>query len=70
MSAASARIILSVDKAKEKAFLEMLKLFDFVQVLSKEELLRNFVQNVPKKVPLTEKDILAELMAHRYGNKK
>jgi len=69
MAAATAQIILSVDKAKEKAFLEMLKLFDFVKVLSKEELLRHFVQNAPKNVPLTEEDIVAEVMAHRYGQK-
>jgi len=67
--ATTARVILSVDKTKEQAFLEMLKLFDFVQVLSKEELLRRFVQNAPKWVPLTEADIVAEVMAHRYGSK-
>jgi len=70
MSAASTRIILYVDKSKEKAFLEMLKLFDFVQVLSKEEILHNFIKNAPKKVPLSEEDVLAEVLAHRYGEKK
>ena len=69
MPATTSQIILSVDKKKEKAFLEMLKLFDFVKVLSKEELLRHFAQNAPKNVPLTEEDVVAEVMAHRYGEK-
>ncbi len=29
MSAATAKIVLTIEKSKEKAFLEMLKLFDF-----------------------------------------
>lgn len=70
MPATTARIILSVDKNKEKAFLEMLKLLDFVKVESKEELLRRFIQNAPQDVPLTEEDIVAEVTAHRYGGKK
>jgi hypothetical protein len=70
MPAATARIILSVDKEKEQAFLEMLKLFDFVKVESKEELLRRFIRNAPKNVPLTEADIVNEVMEHRYGKKQ
>ncbi len=70
MPAATARIILSVDKEKEKAFLEMLKLFDFVKVESKDELLRRFIRNAPQNVPLTEADIVAEVMEHRYGKNK
>ena len=70
MPATTARIILSVDKKKEKAFLEMLKLFDFVKIESKEELLHRLILNAPQNVPLTEEDIVAEVMAHRYGEKK
>ncbi len=70
MPATTARIILSVDKNKEKAFLEMLKLLDFVKVESKEELLNRFIQNAPQNVPLTEEDIVAEVTAHRFGGKK
>lgn len=70
MPAATARIILSVDKEKEQAFLEMLKLFDFVKVESKEDLLRRFIRNAPQNVPLTEADVVNEVMEHRYGKKK
>ena len=69
-TAATAKIILSIDKSKEQAFLEMLKLFDFVQVLTKEELLRRFIQNTLQPAPLSEADVLEEVMAHRYGVKK
>ncbi|MBK7937568.1 MAG: hypothetical protein IPJ82_10945 [Lewinellaceae bacterium] len=70
MPATTARIILSVDKKKEKAFLEMLKLFDFVKVESKEELLHRFIGNAPQNVPLTEADVVNEVMEHRYGKKQ
>jgi hypothetical protein len=70
MPAATARIILSVDKEKEQAFLQMLQLFDFVKVESKEELLRRFIQNAPQNVPLSEADVVNEVMEHRYGKKQ
>ncbi|GEM_PF-1066255 len=70
MTATTARIILSVDKKKEKAFLEMLKLFDFVKVENKEELLRRFIKNAPKDVPLTTEEVAMEVMEHRYGKKR
>jgi len=70
MPAATTRIILFIDKEKEQAFLEMLKLFDFVKVESKEELLRRFVQNAPKNAPLGETDVVNEVMKHRYGKKQ
>ncbi|MBL7795774.1 MAG: hypothetical protein JNJ90_04645 [Saprospiraceae bacterium] len=69
MTATTARIILTVDK-KKKAFLEMLKLFDFVKVENKAELLRRFIKNAPKDVPLTEEDCLIQAMAYRYGKKR
>ncbi len=67
MSASSERIILTVDKNKKKALLAMLKLFDFVQVETPEDVLKRFIQRAPKNVPLTEVDILNEVMENRYG---
>jgi hypothetical protein len=67
MSASSERIILTVDKNKKKALIAMLKLFDFVQVETPEDVLKRFIQRAPKNVPLTEVDILNEVMEHRYG---
>ncbi len=67
MSASSERIILTVDKNKKKALIAMLKLFDFVQVETPEDVLKRFIQRAPKSVPLTEVDILNEVMEHRYG---
>ncbi len=67
MSASSERIILTVDKNKKKALIAMFKLFDFVQVETPEDVLKRFIQRAPKNVPLTEVDILNEVMEHRYG---
>lgn len=67
MSASFERIILTVDKSKKKALIAMLKLFDFVQDETPENLLKRFIQRAPKNVPLTEEDILNEMMEHRYG---
>ena len=67
VTATSERIILTVDKSKMKAFVAMLKLFDFVRVETPEDVLDRFIQQAPKNVPLTEQDILNEVMEHRYG---
>ena len=58
-----------VEKEKEQVFLQVPKLFDFVKVESKEELLRRFIQNAPQNMPNTEEVIVAEVMDHRYGKK-
>ena len=70
MTATSTRIILSVDKSKEHAFLEMLKLFDFVKVENTQDILERFIHNAPENVPLSEEDIIAEVMEERYAYKK
>jgi hypothetical protein len=62
-------LILKVDKSKKKAFLEMLKLLDFVEVQSKKTVLQRFVKNAPKNIPLTHDDLVKEVMAHRYDKK-
>jgi hypothetical protein len=62
-------LILKVDKSKKKAFLEMLKWLDFVEVQSQKSVLQRFVKNVPKNVPLTYDDLVKEVMVHRYGKK-
>lgn len=61
-------LILKVDKSKKKAFLEMLQWLDFVEVQSPDSVLQRFVENAPEDVPLTDEEIIEEVMAHRYGN--
>jgi len=68
--AATSRIILSVDKSKEQAFLEMLKLFDFVKIETTQDVLERYIQNAPFDVPLSEEEIIAEVMEERYGYQK
>ncbi len=66
--ATTSRIILSVDKSKEQAFLEMLKLFDFVKIETTQDVLERYIQNAPFDVPLSEEEIMAEVMEERYGS--
>lgn len=62
-------LILKIDKSKKKAFLEMLQWLDFVEVQSTGSVLQRFVKNAPKDVPLTDEEIVEEVMVHRYGKK-
>jgi hypothetical protein len=61
-------LILKIDKSKKKAFLEMLQWLDFVEVQSADSVLQRFVKNAPEDVPLTDEEVIEEVMAHRYGN--
>jgi hypothetical protein len=63
-------LILKIDKSKKKAFLEMLQWLDFVEVQSPDSVLQRFVKNAPKDVPLTDEELIEEVMAHRYGKKQ
>ncbi len=60
-------LVIKIDKSKKKAFLEMLKWLDFVEVQSQESVLQRFVKNAPLNVPLSYDDIVKEVMIHRYG---
>jgi predicted nucleic acid-binding protein len=62
-------LVLKIDKSKKKAFLEMLKWLDFVEVQTQKSVLQRFVKNAPQNVPLSYDDIVTEVMAHRYGKK-
>ena len=61
-------LILKIDKSKKRAFLEMLRWLDFVEVQSPHSVLQRFVKNAPEDVPLTDEEVIEEVMAHRYGN--
>ncbi len=67
MIAATEKIILELPISKMAAFLEILKQYEFVKVKDRREILEKFIQNAPKNVPLTDDDIVAEVMEHRYG---
>jgi hypothetical protein len=51
-------VTLLVQKDKLKAFLEMLKLFDFVKVQTLDEQIEKYIQNSPQNVPFSEDDIM------------
>ena len=56
------------DPSKRKAFMQMLQLFDFIQVEDYKVFLKRFIKNAPKRIPLSEEDIAKELMELRYPN--
>ncbi len=51
-------ITIRVRKSKAKAFRQMLKLFDFVNLETPEEKIQRYIQNAPKDVPLGDDDIM------------
>lgn len=51
-------ITIRVKKSKAKAFLKMLKLFDFIKLESPEEKIARYIKSAPKNVPLTGDDII------------
>ena len=55
------------DTVKKKLFLQMLTLFDFIEIETNAQFLKRFVRNTPKNVILTEEDIINEIMEMRYG---
>jgi hypothetical protein len=62
-------IIIKVEKSKKEAFLEMRKWLDFVEVQSPDSVLQRFLKTAPTDVSLDYDDVVAEVMAHRYGEK-
>ena len=64
------RIMLRVDPTKKAAFLEMLKLFDFVEVETLNAQVNRYIENAPKNVHLTDEDIMAEVKASRKRTKR
>ena len=62
--------MLRVDPAKKKAFLEMLKLFDFVEVETLEAQVKRYIKNAPTNVALTDDELMQELRAVRKSQKR
>lgn len=51
-------IMLRVKKSKAKAFRNMLKKFDFVEMETPEDRLDRYIRSAPKNVPVTDDDIM------------
>jgi hypothetical protein len=63
-------ITLTIESAKKKAFLQMIKLLDYVKVESKKDLIKQFIRNAPKSVPVSEEEINAEIKKVRRKRMK
>lgn len=66
-TATSERITLVVEKSKKKDFLTLINMLKFVKIETNEDFIKRFVKNAPKKVSLSESDIVDELKAIRHG---
>lgn len=68
MRTETVRLVLDVDKSKYQAFLDMLKLFDFVRVESNDAFLERFLKNAPKDVPVSDDEVAEIVTSLRYGH--
>jgi hypothetical protein len=63
-------ITLTIESAKKKAFLQMIKMFDFVKIETKKDLVKQFIRNAPKSVTISDEEINAEIKKVRRKGKK
>ncbi len=63
------RVTVIVKRSRKKQLLEILKHLDFVEVESKNDLIRQIIKNAPKRVPINEKEIMQEVKAVRNAKK-
>ena len=54
-------LTLRVDKNRKKAFMDMLKLFDFVTVETTGDAISRYIRSAPRGKKLSEKTIQAEI---------
>jgi len=59
------RVMLRIDPDRKAAFLEMLKLVDFVEVEPLTAQVKRYIANAPTDVPLTDEEIMQEVKAAR-----
>jgi ABC-type dipeptide/oligopeptide/nickel transport system ATPase component len=57
-------IMLRVKKSKAKAFRNMLKMLDFVQLETPEDRLDRYIKSAPTNVPVTDDDIMNLIKGH------
>ena len=58
-------LTLLIDSSKKKAFLNALKLFDFVTVESTEQRVKRYLKSAPQNVTISDKEIMKEVKAVR-----
>jgi hypothetical protein len=67
MSGETVKLVLTIEKAKQQAFLDMLKLFDFVRVEPLDAALTRFIEHAPEDVPLSEEEVADIVTSMRYN---
>ncbi len=64
------KVVLTVPASKMKAFLAMLRQFDYVQVELLEEIIKRYIRTAPKNAQVSDEEIADILMEIRYGKSK
>ena len=63
-------ITLLVDSSKKKAFLDAMKLYDFVSIETKEQRIKRYISSAPKTIDITDEEIMKEVKAVRKSSRK
>lgn len=58
-------ITLLIDSSKKKAFLNAMKLYNFVSVETIDQQLKRYIKSAPKNVLISDADIMKEVKAVR-----
>lgn len=60
-------LTLRIPAGRKASLLKLLKELPFVEIETTEEKLKRYSKNAPKKTTVSEKDIIDEVLAVRYG---
>ncbi|MDX2249378.1 MAG: hypothetical protein SF052_21525 [Bacteroidia bacterium] len=61
-------ITLRVKPDQKDFFLKLISMLGIAEVLSPKQIIREYQNNAPLDVPVTEEEVMAEIKAYRQGN--
>ncbi|MEZ4772900.1 MAG: hypothetical protein R3D00_06945 [Bacteroidia bacterium] len=61
-------ITLRVKPDQKDFFLKLISMLGIAEVLSPKQIIREYQNNAPLDVPVTEDEVMAEIKAYRQGN--
>ncbi len=62
-------ITLQIKKNRYRSFLLMLRKYDFIRIEKPEDILSRYVSTAPLNIPISDNDIIEEMMKKRWVNK-
>lgn len=57
-------ITLRIKKSKVRAFVNMLKLFDFIKLTNPDEKIDRYINSAPKDIPVSDEEIMELIKSH------